>query len=252
MDRLRRQPRRAAQITSSDPGELFEVRNIANVVPPADAYDDAVGAAIEYGVGHLGIDDIVVCGHTGCGGIAALLEPIPPDREAHLGRWVEFTKPAHQLVAAAQVPEAERLTATIKAHVQFQLDNLMTYPIVREGVASGRVNIHGWMYDMENGTLTAYDPQTGEWRGPPRQGLSPAARSRRAACSPCDKILLRLESEAAAPPFGHIARQHALLGMWAKHVTLGLRLRTTGSAGRKAPPFRPPACRAHPTSRIKK
>ena len=66
-------------------------------VPPADAADDAVGAAIEYGVGHLGIDDIVVCGHTGCGGIAALLEPIPPDREAHLGRWVEYTRPAHQL-----------------------------------------------------------------------------------------------------------------------------------------------------------
>jgi carbonic anhydrase len=154
-----------ATITSSDPGELFEVRNIANVVPPADAADDAVGAAIEYGVGHLGIDDIVVCGHTGCGGIAALLEPIPPDREAHLGRWVEFTKPAHQLIAAARVPEAERLTATIKAHVQFQLDNLMTYPIVREGVAAGRVNIHGWLYDMQEGTLSAYDPHSGTWRG---------------------------------------------------------------------------------------
>ena len=105
-----------ATITSSDPGELFEIRNIANVVPPAHADDDSVGAAIEYGVGHLGIDDIVVCGHTGCGGIAALLEPIPPDSEAHLGRWVEFTKPAHQLIDAARVPEAERLTATIKAH----------------------------------------------------------------------------------------------------------------------------------------
>jgi carbonic anhydrase len=56
-----------AQITSADPGELFEIRNVANVVPPADAADDAVGAAIEYGVGHLGIDDIVVCGHTHCG-----------------------------------------------------------------------------------------------------------------------------------------------------------------------------------------
>jgi carbonic anhydrase len=154
-----------AQITSADPGELFEVRNIANVVPPADAADDAVGAAIEYGVGHLGIDDIVVCGHTGCGGIAALLEPIPPEREAHLGRWVEFTKPAHQLIAAAQVPEEERLTATIKAHVQFQLDNLMTYPIVSEGVAAGRVNVHGWIYDMHEGTLLAYDPRSGEWRG---------------------------------------------------------------------------------------
>jgi carbonic anhydrase len=63
------------------------------------------------------------------------------------------------------VPEAERLTATIKAHVQFQLDNLMTYAIVREGVASGRLTLHGWIYDMENGTLAAYDPQAGGWRG---------------------------------------------------------------------------------------
>ena len=108
-----------------------------------------MGAAIEYGVGHLGIDDIVVCGHTHCGGIKALLEPIPPDREAHLGRWVEFTRAAHQLIAAARVPEADRLVATIKAHVQFQLDNLMTYDIVRAGVAAGRLNIHGWLYDME-------------------------------------------------------------------------------------------------------
>ncbi len=154
-----------AQITSADPGELFEIRNVANVVPPADAADDAVGAAIEYGVGHLGIDDIVVCGHTHCGGIKALLEPIPPDREAHLGRWVEFTRPAHQLIAAARVPEAEALTATIKAHVQFQLDNLMTYDIVRAGVAAGRLNIHGWLYDMETGHLTAYDPGDGSWRG---------------------------------------------------------------------------------------
>lgn len=154
-----------ATITNADPGELFEIRNIANVVPPADAADDAVGAAIEYGVEHLGIDDIVVCGHTGCGGIAALLEPIAPDREAHLGRWVEFTKPAHQLIAAARVSDEERLTATIKAHVQFQLDNLMTYDVVREGVAAGRLNIHGWIYDMTSGELSAYDPQKGGWWG---------------------------------------------------------------------------------------
>lgn len=154
-----------AQITSADPGELFEIRNIANVVPPADAADDAVGAAIEYGVGHLGIDDIVVCGHTHCGGIAALLEPIPPNGEAHLGRWVAYTRPAHRLIAVAQVPEEERLIETVKAHVQFQLDNLMTYALVREGVEAGRLNIHGWLYDMEAGALSAYDRASGEWRG---------------------------------------------------------------------------------------
>ena len=97
--------------------------------------------------------------------IKALIEPIPPDPEAHLGRWVEITRPAHQLIADEQVPEAEALTATIKAHVQFQLDILMTYDIVRAGVAAGRLKIHGWLYDMETGNLTTYDPSDGSWRG---------------------------------------------------------------------------------------
>jgi len=153
-----------AQITSADPGELFEIRNIANTVPPYGAADDSVGAAVEYAVLHLGIDDIVVCGHTGCGGIAALAGGDPPQEEVHLYRWIDYTRPAHKLIAAARVPEPERLTETVKAHVQFQLDNLQTYPCVRDGLAAGRVGIHGWLYDMENGTLSAYDPQTGEWR----------------------------------------------------------------------------------------
>jgi carbonic anhydrase len=154
-----------ATITNADPGELFEIRNIANVVPPADAAEDTVGAAIEYGVVHLGIDEIVVCGHTGCGGIAALLEPGSSAGDQHLGRWLQFTRPAHQLIAAARIPAEERLTATIKAHVQFQLDNLMSYPIVRERVADGRLNVHGWIYDMHTGELSAYDPEAGGWRG---------------------------------------------------------------------------------------
>lgn len=154
-----------AQITSADPGELFEVRNIANCVPPEGADDDTVGAAIEYALAHLGVDDIVVCGHTGCGGIQALAESIPPDRERHLGRWVEYTRPAHNLVKAARVPEPERMDATIKAHIQFQLDNLMTYEIVRAGVEAGKVAIHGWLYDMEKGELLAYDRKDGTWRG---------------------------------------------------------------------------------------
>jgi carbonic anhydrase len=153
-----------SQITSADPGELFEIRNIANCVPPAGADEDSVGAAIEYALGHLGIDDIVVCGHTGCGGIQALLEPIPPGQEAHLGRWVDYTRPAHELVRAAGIEPENRLMATIAAHIQFQLDNLMTYPIVRQGVEEGRVGLHGWLYDMQTGEVVVYDRNRGEWR----------------------------------------------------------------------------------------
>ena len=153
-----------SQITSADPGELFEVRNIANCVPPASADDDSVCAAIEYALAHLGVDDIVVCGHTGCGGIQALLEPIPPDREAHLGRWVHLTRPAHELMRAAGIEGEGRLNATIAAHIQFQLDNLMTYDLVRKGVEEGRVGIHGWLYDMETGEVIVYDRKSCVWR----------------------------------------------------------------------------------------
>lgn len=153
-----------AQITGADPGELFEIRNIANSVPPAGSLDDSVGAAIEYAVQHLGIDDIVVCGHTGCGGVAALSEGDSIGEETHLGRWVDLTRPAHALIRAAGVTGEHRLDETAKAHVQFQIDNLMTYDLVREGVEQGRIAVHGWLYDMHEGRLLAYDPLDGTWR----------------------------------------------------------------------------------------
>lgn len=157
-----------AQITGADPGELFEIRNIANVVPPASANDDSVGAAIAYAIGHLGIDDIVVCGHTGCGGIKALAhladEADPAHTlDPHLARWVDYTRPAHALVKAAGIPAAERQAEAERAHVHFQIDNLLTYSEVRDRVEAGTLGIHGWLYDMETGDLLTYDPATGTW-----------------------------------------------------------------------------------------
>ncbi len=120
-----------------------------------------MGAAIEYAVLHLGVDDIVVCGHTGCGGIQALAGGGSVDGHRHLTPWVDLTRRAHDLVAAAQVSEDARHFETVRAHVLFQLDNLMTYASVREGVGSGKVGIHGWIYDMERGRIDAYDPRRG-------------------------------------------------------------------------------------------
>lgn len=158
-----------AQITGADPGELFEIRNIANCVPPSHAWDDSVGAAIAYALEHLGVDDIVVCGHSECGGIGALLDGEDMDGEGvagdqHLARWIDLTRPAHALMRAAGVAGPEAHEETAKAHVQFQIDNLMTYPSVLQGVTAGRVNVHGWYYDMIEGRLLAYDAQEGTWR----------------------------------------------------------------------------------------
>ena len=160
------------RIIGAEAGDIFVVRNVANVVPPANTGDDSVGAAIEYGLAHLGVDDIVVCGHTGCGGIKALGDPVPP-KEEHLARWVDFARASHDLVNAARVPPAERLLEAVKANVLFQQDNLLTYGIVRNALAAGKLRLHGWIYDMGSGELLAYDSRQGDWRP-----LAEAARAK--------------------------------------------------------------------------
>lgn len=150
------------QITDAEPGELFVVRNIANVVPPA-GIGPAVGTAIEFAVLHLRVSHIVVCGHTECGGIKALEGQPDIIREPHLARWLELARPALSQVKAAGVPEKSRYLETIKANVLMQRKNLHTYRSVREAVSAGGLTMHGWLYDLHTGDLLAYDDETEEW-----------------------------------------------------------------------------------------
>lgn len=152
-----------AEILGTGLGDLFVIRNIANLVPPAGRGDDSVGAAIEYCLEHLGVDDIVVCGHTGCGGIAAVSKPVPP-AEMHLDRWVDHARGSARLIAAARVPEEERLDAMVKANVLFQRDNLLTYPSVAKALAESRLRLHAWLYDMHSADMLGYDVTSGDWR----------------------------------------------------------------------------------------
>ena len=151
-------------IVGADPGELFVIRNIANVVPPAMMGDAAVGAAIEYAVMHLKIDDIVVCGHTGCGGMLALGQEVNSAVAPHFEEWVRYAGASHALVRAQGVPEAEALDAAAMANVLFQLDHLLTYNCVWKGVGKERIRLHGWLYDMSTGDILAYDGESGLWR----------------------------------------------------------------------------------------
>ena len=152
-----------AEILGTGLGALFVIRNIANVVPPAGSGDDSVGAAIEYCLDHLGVDDIVVCGHTGCGGIAAASRAVPPS-EVHLDRWIDHARASARLIRAAGVPEDERLEAMVKANVLFQRDNLMTYPSVRRALGEGRLRLHAWLYDMRSADMLGYEVSSGDWR----------------------------------------------------------------------------------------
>jgi carbonic anhydrase len=150
-------------ITGAEPGELFVMRNVANVVPPFGTGDTAVGAVIEYAILHLHVPHVVICGHTQCGGIKALESHIDLAREPHIARWVDLARPAHTQVEASGIPEEARYLETIKANVLLQLENLRTYDCVREAIRAGQLTLHAWLYDLHSGDLLAYDDQSGAW-----------------------------------------------------------------------------------------
>lgn len=156
-----------AIVFGTEPGELFIIRNVANIVPPYEinAGQHGVSAAIEYAVNSLEVEHIIINGHSQCGGIRALCEH-PEDahiESPHLvGRWLALAKPAYDK-ARADYPEADlnRLAHECeKDSVIDSLANLMTFPMVRERVEAGHLQLHGWYFDMARGQLSAWNPQS--------------------------------------------------------------------------------------------
>lgn len=146
-------------ILQAMPGDLFIVRNIANLVPPNRTRDrgHGTGAAIEFAVKDLNVKKIIVLGHSQCGGIRRLSESklSAGDRE-YIDNWVSTALPARpEEVTEANLREAEKNSVTIS------LDNLLTYPWVKTAVKAGRLEILGWLFDMEIGQLLSYKKGSG-------------------------------------------------------------------------------------------
>jgi carbonic anhydrase len=150
-------------ITGADPGEVFDVRNIANVVPPSTSAACATGAAVEYAVLHLKVRHIVVCGHTECGGIKALESPPNEDDEPHIVAWLDLARPSRQKVLARGIPEDEQYLETIKTNVLVQCENLRSYQCVTSAERAGTLSIHPWLYDLHTGSIAAFDERSQSW-----------------------------------------------------------------------------------------
>ncbi len=148
-------------LTASRPGELFVVRNVANVVPRAD--DPAamgVGAAIEYAVSVLKVPHIVVCGHFGCGGVAAALAGRDCVKEyPHVYQWLGYVEPATNKAKTADLGPTELEAYAVEENVLDQMLNLLSYPCVRKGVDEDTLDLHAWVYDIE-GSVKVYDART--------------------------------------------------------------------------------------------
>jgi len=151
---------RAAPETIFDcgPGELFVVRNVANMVPPyePDSQFHATSAALEYAVQVLKIRDIVVMGHGRCGGIQAALDPAmePLSPGDFIGRWMSLVRPAaEQIQSNDLMTQSERQTALERVSIRNSIANLQTFPFVKSGGDEEGVSIHGAWFDISTGEL---------------------------------------------------------------------------------------------------
>lgn len=153
-------------LTQQGPGSLFVVRNAGNIVPPSSTEPGGVTASIEYAVAVLGIPDIVICGHSGCGAMTAILQGAQQlEKLPAVARWLHYADPARDAVAArcAEASHEEKLNALIHENVIAQLDHLLTHRVVAEGVRNKQLRLHGWVYDIASGSVSTYDVRVGRF-----------------------------------------------------------------------------------------
>jgi carbonic anhydrase len=150
-------------LMGAEPGDLFVVRNVANIVPPHGCAEHDVGAAIEYAVQHLHVRHAIVCGHSECGGIAAARGQADAEHDPHVAQWLVWAREACEDVRSRGVPEAACYLETIRANVLLQREHLRTYPCVHRAEDEGRLTLHAWLYDVHTGRLSAYDDSAAAW-----------------------------------------------------------------------------------------
>ena len=145
-------------LTQTGPGELFIVRNAGNIVPPHVRQAGGVTASIEYAVAVLGVRDIIVCGHTDCGAMKGALNPGALTDLPHVHDWLYHTRAAVEIVKASHgAATLAELDAVTEQNVLLQLQHLRTHPTVAARIASGDIELHGWVYEIETGSVRAFD-----------------------------------------------------------------------------------------------
>jgi carbonic anhydrase len=146
-------------ITNTDPGELFIVRNVGNIVPPHGTSNNGEAAAIEFAVVGLGVKDIIICGHTGCGAMSGLVASEGLVQMPGVRDWLRHADAAQQIVREnyADLRGEALLTAAAEENVLVQVEHLRTLPAVAARLARGKVVLHAWMYKIETGEMFEFD-----------------------------------------------------------------------------------------------
>ncbi len=151
-------------LLGTEPGEMFVVRNVANLVPPYDPSSEhaSVAAALEFAVQVLQVKRVIVLGHKGCGGIRGLMDNSAQQGSA-LSKWLDIAQTAKEaaLTVFRKYPQRDPYESCEQLAILVSLSNLQSYPWLAEKVAQGAVQIDGWYFDMQSGSLSGYDSDTG-------------------------------------------------------------------------------------------
>jgi carbonic anhydrase len=172
-------------LTSTGPGDLFILRNAGNLIPPEGSGWGSELATIEYAVAALGVHDIIVCGHTDCGAINALLEPDSVQALPAMGHWLQHASDTRHIVLQnyPELTGQAQQHIAVQENVLVQLDHLRTHPAVAARLEDGTLHLHGWVYHLGTGKVFAYDIAEDEFlpitskpflaAGPPQQAARP-------------------------------------------------------------------------------
>jgi carbonic anhydrase len=156
-------------ITQAGVGELFVIRNAGNMIPPYGATNGGEGASIEYAIHALGIEQVIVCGHSHCGAMKGLLKLQSLANEMPLVYdWLKQAEATRRLVKDnyKELEGEELIEITVAENVLNQLSNLQTYPIVRSRQHKGNLSLHGWIFRIETGEILSYDPVLHDFTAP--------------------------------------------------------------------------------------
>ena len=164
-------------LTGAEPGDLFIIRNAGNIVPPYGEMNGGVSATIEYAIMALNIKNIVVCGHSDCGAMKAVLHPEEVADMPVVASWLKHAEVARR-VAMANCPDPgspELLRILTEENLLAQVSNLRTHPSVAVGLSKGDLTIYAWLYDIEQGRVRAFDVTQGEFVAVSDNGSLPIA-----------------------------------------------------------------------------
>ena len=145
-------------VTQREPGDLFVIRNAGNIVPSFGPEPGGVSATVEYAVAQLKVTDIVICGHSDCGAMTAVATCACLDHMPAVKNWLRHTDAARMINESRNhATEKERIDGMVRENVIAQLNNIRTHPSVALALAQGRLALHGWVYDIETGSIAALD-----------------------------------------------------------------------------------------------